>query len=211
MAFHASPDRILITDTNGAVAFDTNLDMPHILAIYEQNISKVFYERYYTEDYITIGTLPDRVDFVINRVTCTPYLLEGLPYVASNVVSGGQAGVNAKSTIPVNAKGNLTEIYPWVNYSPMGSSFFQGSTLLEAGCTILNTGGGVVVTNQFARRALHVMPKPEWGNQLVAMFQQGVRSGYGAVDTVDPKNAALFGEHAVRWDISLKTWVGRFR
>lgn len=217
MSFYASNNRIWITDTDGTLVFDTNNDMPSIIGVYETTLSKTFNERYYTEEYQTIASLPDRCDFVICRAQATP----------TNLFTG-----NVGQTAYEIVKGYTV---PWVNNVPSGQAFFQGSMLLETGQTAVAES-----VAQYARRALHVYPAPSWGNKLIALFQQGVKSGYGAVPSstghyvypdgtpvvppTDPKQAlgwkvpdnAIYVPDApdtagVRWDINLKVWVGRFR
>lgn len=164
MSFYASNDRIWIADTNGDIAFDTNNNMPHIIGVYEANISKMFIERYYTEHYFTIASLPSDVDFVICRANCTP----------TNMATGVTGAVGSESV----GTSSLSVDVPWQRLAPQGDCFFQGSLLLEAGCTGREDKMAMC---QYARRALHVYPEPAWGNKLICMFQQGVKSGWGAV------------------------------
>lgn len=186
MAFHASNDRIYITDTNGAVVFDTNRDIPHILTVVEADIAKVFYEKYYTEEYITLATLPADADFIICRAVCTPYNLEGVVYdpndLAGSGKTGGAAGHGAYEFIEERGKVTPSEIIDWSVLTPGGGAFFQGSLPLEMGQQMVWQGGGYAVA-QYARRILHVYVEPTWGNKLVAMFQQSVKSGFGEVST----------------------------
>lgn len=275
MSFYASNDRILIKDTNGDISFDTNKNMPHIIGVYEASLSKAFTERYYTEEYFTIASLPGPIDFVICRANCTP-----------RVMNTGAIGVGIETVKAQNLKVDI----PWQRMAPSGNCFFQGSLLLEAGTT-----GRVdqQALSQYARRAMHVYAEPSWGNKLICMFQQGVKSGWGAVPnvptpawtsttnilvpysttmtvygkdskseeivtayTLNPANAVVarygeldglvtdvntgavienwtldygdpvildalyangditsitYGPCAVRWDVNLKVWVGRFR
>lgn len=164
MSFYASNDRIWIADTNGDIAFDTNNNMPHIIGVYEANISKTFTERYYTEHYFTIASLPSDVDFVICRANCTP----------TNMATGAVNTLGKERVVTSSVSIDV----PWQRLAPEGDCFFQGSLLLEAGCT---GSEEAMVMGQYARRAMHVYPEPAWGNKLICMFQQGVKSGWGAV------------------------------
>lgn len=188
MGFHASNDRIYITDTNGAIVFDTNKDIPHVLSVVEANISKVFYESYYTEEFFTLATLPADADFVICRAVCTPYNLEGVVYNPNDLAGSGRVGGAAgKGAYEWITQGNdqVDKIIDWSVLTPNGSAFFQGSLPLEMGQQMVWQGGGYSVA-QYARRVLHVYVEPTWGNKLVAMFQQSVKSGYGKVLTLMP-------------------------
>lgn len=181
MSFYASNDRIYLTDTNGAIVFDTNTDIPHILGVYEADISKAFYENYYTEDYFTIATMPDDCDFIICRAYCVPYNLEGLPFDPNNPsqsgLTGGARGYPAYDMLPDRRTATRLD---WVVTARQGGSFFQGSLPLEMGQTMV-LQGGQYVASQYARRLMHVYVEKEWGNKLVCMFQQSVKSGFGAV------------------------------
>lgn len=283
MSFYASNDRIYITDTNGAVVFDTNKDIPHILSVVEANISKVFYEQYYTEEYFTLATLPSDADFIICRATCVPVNLEGVIYNPADIpgsgMTGGARGYGAYEwMVQTRNSSNGNEVIDWSVLTPNGSAFFQGSLPLEMGQQMVWQGGGYSVA-QYARRVLHVYVEPDWGNKLVAMFQQSVKSGYGAVTTLIPAGPVggpgntgdvwstsasgqnyysrrwdgggvgfpqgrwpqtrygipvqvnhlyddwtgswvdrfysrpnpMFGPGAVRWEIKLKVWAGKFR
>ena len=185
MSFYASNDRIYLTDTNGAIVFDTNTDIPHILGVYEVNLKKAFYENYYTEDYFTIATLPDDCDFIICRAYCVPYNLEGIPFDPANPgnsgLTGGARGHAAYDLLP--AKRVATPL-DWVVTARQGGSFFQGSLPLEMGQTMVMSGGQYVAA-QYARRLMHVYVEKDWGNKLVCMFQQSVKSGFGAVPSTN--------------------------
>ncbi len=229
MSFYARNDRIYITDTNGAVVFDTNNDIPHILGIYEANIKKVFYEQYYTEQYFTIGDLPDDCDFVIVRAKCVPFNLLGVPYDKNNPEAGGMTGgIRGQGGWEnIGNSGNKRRV-DWAVLASEGGSFFQGSQPLETGQTMVWMGGGYSAS-QYARRILHVYPEPAWGNKLVCMIQQSAKSGYGAVPSLyglawngptgqyvpvpidDSHPAAVYGPAGVRWEINLKVWAGKFR
>lgn len=162
MSFTASNDRILIKDTNGDITFDTDSDIPHITGYYEGTVHKAFVERYYTEEYFNLGPIPDKTDFVMCSAVCTPYNMNnGTENVGYETISAQKFSVNI----------------PWVRMAPQGECFFQGSLMLEGGCTGLSQK----VISQYARRALHIYPEPAWGNRLVCMFQQSVKSGFGAV------------------------------
>lgn len=183
MSFYASNNRIYLTDTNGAIVFDTDKDIPHILGVYEANVSKVFYEQYYTEEFITIAGLPDDCDFIICRAQCVPFNLEGLSYDPNNEsasgMTGGARGVGAYELLP--AKRDATPL-DWVITARQSGSFFQGSLPLEMGQTMV-LQGGQYAASQYARRIMHVYVEKEWDNSLVCMFQQSVKSGFGAVPT----------------------------
>lgn len=228
MSFYANNDRIFIQDSNGAVVFDTNSDIPHILAIFETNIKKVFYEQYYTEQYYTLGTLPDDCDFMIVRAKCVPFNLLKIPYDPNNPEAGGMAGGDPGGSFEYMPSGSDYRKGPRVDWAVLaapGGSFFQGSLPLETGQTMVWMGGGYTAS-QYARRALHVYSEPAWGNKLVCMIQQSVKTGFGAVPSV----ATTFGENhklvpsgdkygpptiygpaGVRWEINLKVWAGKFR
>ena len=229
MSFYARNDRIYITDTNGAVVFDTNNDIPHILGIYEANIKKVFYERYYTEQYFTIGDLPDDCDFVIVRAKCVPFNLLNMPFDKNNPEAGGMTGGERGQGgwEYLGSDGDRRRV-DWAVLASEGGSFFQGSLPLETGQTMVWMGGGYSAS-QYARRILHVYPEPAWGNKLVCMIQQSAKSGYGAVPSLyglawngptgqyvpvpidDSHPAAVYGPAGVRWEINLKVWAGKFR
>lgn len=185
MSFYASNNRIWITDTDGTLVFDTNNDMPSIIGVYETTLSKSFHENYYTEEYQTIATLPDRCDFVICRASCTP----------TNMVTGA-VGQNAYEKLNVNG---TQYTIPWANNVPSGETFFQGSMILETGTTAVSQS-----VAQYARRVLHVYPKPTWGNKLIAMFQQGVKSGFGNVPSsnghyIQPDGTAVYPNAVALW------------
>ena len=190
MSFYASNDRIHLTDTNGAIVFDTDTDIPHILGVFEVDISKAFYENYYTEDYFTIGTMPDDCDFIICRAYCVPYNLEGLPFDPNNPsqsgLTGGARGYPAYDMLPNR---NTAKRLDWVVTAREGGSFFQGSLPLEMGQTLV-LQGGQYVASQYARRLMHVYVEKSWGNKLVCMFQQSVKSGFGAVPSTFSNNGS---------------------
>lgn len=163
MAFKASNDRITITDTNGDISFDTESNIPMVTGYFETTISKVFLESYYTEEYFNLTSIAPDVDFMMCSAECTPYNM--------------QTGKNEVGFDYITSK-NIREWFPWVRMAPEGENFFQGSMLLETGCTGRADQMQIV---QYARRALHVYSEPEWGDRLVCMFQQGVKSGFGAV------------------------------
>ncbi len=226
MSFYAGSDRIYITDTNGAISFDTNADTQHILGIYEANITKVFYELYYTEQYFTIGDLPDDCDFVICRAKCVPFNLVKRPYDKNNPEAGGMVGGTrgrgAFDRLPTKNGGAGTgDPVDWAVLVSQDGNFFQGSLPLEMGHTMIYSGGGYIAS-PYARRILHVYPEPAWGNKLVCMIQQSTKSGFGAVPSLqetsrakdgtgDYDSATLYGSAAVRWEINLKVWAGKFR
>jgi len=190
MAFHAQNDRIWITDTDGSLVFDTERDIPHILGVWEGQVEYDFAYKYYDESYQTLVALPDDVNFVLCRASFSSYNL-----------ATGEWNVGSYETFP--RVGNL----PWNSIRDTDYVFFQGSTLLEQGCTAMWVDGenNTVMSGTriavYANRALHVVPKPEWGNNLYAFFQQSVKTGWGAVS-----DAAR-----VRWYANLKVWYGRFR
>lgn len=229
MSFFAGSDRIYITDTNGAIVFDTNNDIPHILGVYETNIKKVFYEQYYTEQYFTIGDLPDDCDFVIVRAKCVPFNLLNIGYDKNNPEAGGMTGgERGQGGWEYLGSSGRRQRVDWAVLASEGGSFFQGSLPLETGQTMVWMGGGYSAS-QYCRRVLHVYPEPAWGNKLVAMFQQSVKSGYGAVPSLagqaynsttsklipvaidDDHPAVVYGPAGIRWEVNLKVWAGKFR
>ena len=208
MSFYASNDRIFLTDTNGAIVFDTNTDIPHILGVYEVNLSKVFYENYYTEEYFTLATMPADCDFIICRASCVPFNLEGLVFDPNNPgstgLTGGARGHGAYDLLPAR---RAAQPLDWVVTAREGGNFFQGSLPLEMGQTMV-LQGGQYVASQYARRLMHVYVEKEWGNKLVCMFQQSVKSGFGAVPSSymnDGTGTYKLGggaPHVVGWDDS---------
>ena len=229
MSFYASNDQIYITDTNGAVVFDTNSDIPHVLGVYEANIKKVFYEQYYTEQYFTLGDLPSDCDFVIVRAKCVPFNLRGITYDENNPEAGGMTGgIRGVGAWEVVGSPGRRERVDWAVLAAEGGSFFQGSQPLETGQTLAWMGGGYS-GSQYARRVMHVYCDTTWGNKLTCMIQQSTKSGYGAVPSLyglvydeatgqyiptpitDEYPAAVYGPAGVRWEINLKVWAGKFR
>lgn len=211
MSFYAGSDRIHLTDTNGAIVFDTDQDIPHILGVYEVQVNKVFYEKYYTEEYVTLATLPDDCDFIICRASCVPFNLEGLPFnpasPSTSGLTGGARGYGAYEVVPGDM---LADFQDWVITASEGGSFFQGSLPLEMGQTMVLMGGAYSAS-QYARRIMHVYVEKDWGNKLVCMFQQSVKSGYGAVlsSVLDDGNEIwatdmYWGQARVGWGDSRK-------
>jgi hypothetical protein len=72
MSFLASNDRILITDTDGAVVFDTSANMPCVTHSVSINLDHTFpFADYYKEGWYPIQYIGFRPDFIICRAVAS--------------------------------------------------------------------------------------------------------------------------------------------
>lgn len=232
MSFQASNDRIIITDTNGAIAFDTSRDMPHILGVYEFRVKKLFASQYWDKETFNLISLPANPDFLICRAELMPYYLDGVEFQRN--YSPGEAfppiDENLKATVglqdglgvagrgsmfKINAGGQYFETPFALGVTPGSRVFFQGSLLLESGiCQSSRNGDNLSVS---PKRAMHLHVEPSWNNKLVLTFEQS--ECYSDIAWIDyyrdyPGNyttVSRYGRTAVRWEVKLKVWAGTFR